>query len=229
MVVKVLLVDSDASAAGLAAHLREQGVDVKQVDQGSSALALHGSADAILLALKLPDADGFHMCQTIRLQSTIPILTVADRNDEFDHVLALKMGADDYIVKPYRYREVSARLEAVIRRIRNYSSDALPMADILRSGRSKCIGNVMIDMENHRVTVDGREIKLTSTEFDLFALLARDPGCTLTRADIMTEIWGREDAQGSRALGVHMANVRRKIGKPGLIKTVRGIGFRLAG
>lgn len=221
--------DSDAaSAEGLASYLREQGVDVERTDQGSSALTLHGSADAVLLALKLPDADGFKICQIIRIRSRIPILAVADRHDEFDHVLALKMGADDYIVKPYRYREVSAQIEAVIRRFRNDPRDAFLMAVIPQSGGSNSIGNVIIDAQNRRVAVDGREVRLTPTEFALLALLARDPGHIFTRADIMTEIWGAGNAEGSRALGVHMANLRRKIGRPGLIKTVRGIGFRLA-
>lgn len=223
--VKVLLVDNDTAAAEeLAAFLLDRGMDVDVADCGCSALENFRSADVVLLELMLPDMDGFQVCHTIRLHSQVPILAVTSRNDEFDHVLALKMGADEYVVKPYRHRELSARIEANMRRMPGARgvTAAPPGSDV------RIVGDMTINVRSHRVTIEDREVRLTPKEFDLLALLSTEPGRIFTRQQIVTRLWGGEKIGDSRTLGVHMTNLRKKISRPGLIKTVHGVGFRMA-
>jgi two-component system, OmpR family, response regulator RegX3 len=225
--VNVLLVsDSIDSRDGVAEYLTEQGMEIQVRSRGIPALAGCQSADIIMLELRLPDIDGLELCRLIRLKSRVPIFVMADKNDEFDHVLSLKMGADGFIARPFRRRELVARIEAAIRRAR-WSIVASPEATCLEPN-VKVIGDITIDLRNYRVTVDGEEISLTPKEFDLLALLAKNPGRVYTREQIMAEVWLSEGVRSnSRTLGVHMTSLRKKISKPGLIKTVRGVGFSL--
>ncbi|MBD2892415.1 response regulator transcription factor [Spirillospora sp. NPDC000708] len=217
--MRVLLVEDDAEfSEELAGRLEEQGMDTVAVDQGRAALEHCAEVDIVLLDLMLPDLDGFAVCQLIRNSSTVPIIIVSGRDDEFDRVLGLRMGADDFVAKPYRVRELTTRIEAVVRRARG----AWAGGDSVKE-----LGGVHLDLRLRRVLVNGEEVALTRKEFDLLAFLAFEPGRTFTRGQIMEEVWGHDGAGDTRTLGVHMTGLRKKLGVAGLIETVRGVGFRL--
>lgn len=221
--VKVLLVENDVKVTDeLAKGLTEQGLDVLTVNRGYAALAHVDAVDVVLLDLGLPDIDGFEVCRRIRASSFVPIVIVSGRVDEFDRVLALKMGADDYVVKPYWLRELTARIEAVLRRTRGGWTAA-------GAETARQVGALRIDAGRRRVLVDGREVTLTRKEFGLLALLTSDPGRIFTREAIMNEVWGHDGAGDTRTLGVHMASLRKKLGVGDFIETVRGVGFRVSG
>lgn len=233
--MKVMLVDGNlASRARLRDDLCNPGTEIVIAEQSSVALADYPSVDVVVLGFTLPDIDVLQLCQLIREESNIPIIIVADSDDEVELVLAFKIGADDYILRPYRRRELVARVEAAYRRAygvrpvgaampaRVVSTQWFALSDGL-----KTFGGVSVDPRSRRVTVDGREITLTRKEFDVLALLASDPGRTFTRGQIMKEVWGHDGGGDTRTLGVHVTSLRKRVSVPGLIETVRGVGFRL--
>jgi DNA-binding response OmpR family regulator len=192
---------------------------------GSFALKRCREVDAVLLDLVLADIDGFEVCRAIRAVSGVPIIMVSARGDEFDRVLSLKLGADDYVVRPYSLRELTARIEAVIRRAgtswQPRMHEDTPVAETCE------LGHIRIDFRGRTVTVGDRETNLTRMEFDILALLAKDAGRVFERQHIMTEVWGHDGAGDTRTLGVHISGLRKKLGEPSSIETVRGVGFRL--
>lgn len=219
--MRALLVEDDSKFRDeLARGLKDEGLDTVAVDCGRAALDHCSVVDVVLLDLMLPDLGGFEVCQLIRNISSVPIIIISGRNDEFDRVLGLKMGADDYVVKPYRLRELTARIEAVVRRSRG----ALRPVAV---DSVKDFGALRVDLHRRRVVVNGKEVVLTRKEFDLLALLASEAGRTVTRKHIMKEVWGYDSAGDTRTLGVHMVGLRKKLGTSCLIETVRGVGFRL--
>ena len=172
----------------------------------------------VLLDLGLPDIDGYEVCRRLRAVSDVPIIVVTARGQEVDRVVGLELGADDYLVKPFGLRELVARIRAVARR----SEPRVVAPDQRR------VGGVELDVRTRRVTVDGPEIELTRKEFDLLALLMEEPGATRTRAEIMESVWDAHWYGPTKTLDVHIAALRRKLGDPTLIETVRGVGFRTA-
>ena len=171
----------------------------------------------MLLDLRLPDIDGFTVCRELRARSDVPIIVVSARGEEVDRVVGLELGADDYLVKPFGLRELIARIRAVTRRTRNgHASDGEIVA-----------GRLRVDLRAHRVLVDGNEVQLTAKEFDLLAVLARDAGAVVDRERILREVWQTTWYGSSKTIDVHVAALRRKLGDPALIETVRGIGLRL--
>ncbi|HMQ26671.1 MAG TPA: response regulator transcription factor [Acidimicrobiales bacterium] len=217
--MRLLLVeDDDAIADPLAKGLAREGFEVDRVGTGAAALAAD-PADLGLLDLGLPDLDGFEVCRRLRSESEVPIIVITARGDEVDRVVGLELGADDYVVKPFGFRELVARIRAVSRRTAaRGDDDADP---VLRSGP------IEVDTRTRRVTVGGAEVDLTRKEFDLLALLARDPGATRTRDEILEEVWDAHWYGPTKTLDVHVASLRKKLGDPTLIETVRGVGFRL--
>ncbi len=217
--VNVLLVeDDDAIAEPLAVGLRREGFEVTRAATGAEALATEG-ADLVLLDLRLPDVDGFSVCRQLRARSDVPIIVVSARGEEVDRVVGLELGADDYVVKPFGLRELIARIRAVTRRTgehRGSDHDEELVAGALR-----------IDLRAHRVTVEGAEVSLTAKEFALLALLAREPGAVVDRERILREVWDTTWYGSSKTIDVHVAALRRKLGDPAWIETVRGIGLRL--
>jgi DNA-binding response OmpR family regulator len=214
--VDVLVVeDDDAIAEPLAVGLRREGFRVRRVTTGAEALAA-ASPDMVLLDLGLPDVDGYEVCRQLRARSDVPIIVITARGDEVDRVVGLELGADDYVVKPFGLRELVARIRAVARR-----SDGRSTAPEQRR-----LGPVTIDVRTRRVTVDGDEVVLTRKEFDLLALLTEQPGTTRTRTEIMESVWDAHWYGPTKTLDVHVAALRRKLGHPELIETVRGVGFR---
>jgi DNA-binding response OmpR family regulator len=224
--VRLLLVEDDDRVAGaLAVALRRQGYDVVRVATGQEALT-RDDADVILLDLGLPDIDGMEVCQRIRKMSDVPIIAVTARSGEQDRVRGLRIGADDYIVKPYAFAELLARIEAVTRRTRAARSQEVRSE--AAANRVVEYGDLRVDLAGRRVTVGDKHVPLTRKEYDILALLLRDPGRVFTRAQILEEVWQTTWLGSSRTLDVHVATLRAKLGDANLVETVRGVGYRLA-
>jgi len=211
----VLLVeDDDSIAEPLAKGLTRAGYAVRRVATGAAALA-EPEADVVLLDLALPDLDGYEVCRQLRSRSDVPIICVTARAEEVDRVIGLELGADDYVVKPFGFRELVARIRAVTRR-------AQPRAEPAAVRH----GGLEVDRRTRQVTVDGVAVALTPKEFDLLALLAEDPGAVVPRQRILEEVWDPHWYRPTKTLDLHVASLRRKLGAPGWIETVRGVGFR---
>jgi DNA-binding response OmpR family regulator len=214
--MKLLLVeDEDAIAEPLAEGLRREGFDVERVATGADALEAP-EPDLVLLDVGLPDTDGFTLCKEIRGRSDVPIIMVTAKGEEIDRVVGLEVGADDYIVKPFGFRELIARIRAVSRRQQGGSAAG-----------TVGLGPLVVDTRSRRVTLDGDEVVLTPKEFDLLALLARDPGAVVPRTKVLEEVWQTTWFGSSKTVDVHVAALRRKLGDASWIETVRGVGFRM--
>jgi DNA-binding response OmpR family regulator len=214
--MRLLIVeDEDAIAEPLAEGLRREGFEVDRAATGQEALDAPGP-DLVLLDLRLPDIDGYAVARELRARSAVPIIMVTAKGEEVDRVLGLELGADDYIVKPFSFRELLARIRAVLRR-----TGAQPETTRLT------IGALEVDVRTRRVTVAGDEIALTPKEFDLLAVLAGDPDAVVSRQRILQEVWGARWYGHSKTIDVHVASLRRKLGDPAWIEAVRGVGFRL--
>ena len=215
--VHLLVVEDDLTIAKpLIQGLERNGFTVHHAQTGAEALAV-ADCDLVLLDLGLPDLDGTEVCRRIRATSAVPIIVVSARSEEIDRVMLLELGADDYIVKPYGLRELVARIRAVSRRLGAPDEVASTIG----------LGTLTVDLRAHRVTVDGELVELTPKEFDLLALLASEPGAVFTRQRILETVWDAHWYGPTKTLDVHVAAVRRKLGSPAWIATVRGVGFRL--
>jgi DNA-binding response OmpR family regulator len=215
--MRILVVeDEDAIAEPLVEGLRREGFETMRVATGRDALEAPPQ-DVVLLDLRLPDVDGFTVCRELRARSTVPIIVVSARGEEVDRVVGLELGADDYVVKPFGLRELVARIRAVTRRTHRGAGDEEALV----------VGDLRIDQRAHRVTLDGAEVQLTAKEFDLLALLAREPGVVMPRERILREVWQTTWYGSSKTIDVHVASIRRKLGDPAWIETVRGVGLRL--
>lgn len=213
-----LLVVEDDQAIGepLVRGLERSGFEVEHVTTGRAALDAAAQADLVLLDLGLPDLDGYEVCRQLRERSAVPIIVVTARGDEGDRVLGLEIGADDYVVKPFGLRELVARVRAVARRT------------VDEPERAQQLGSLVIDRRTRKVGVGGSEVGLAPKEFDLLALLADDPGAVVSRQRIMDEVWDPHWYGPTKTLDVHVASLRKKLGNPRWIETVRSVGFRLA-
>lgn len=220
--MEILLVEDDASvAASVIDGLESAGITVNHVANGTSAIsaAKEKSWDLILLDLGLPDMDGQDVCRTIRSFSQVPIIILSARDEEIDRVLSLEFGADDYMVKPFGMRELVARMKAVHRRTQ-------PTA-VETKVETQTVGPLTIDRRAQRVFVDGDEIQLTAKEFDLLSYLAQSPGAVCRRQDIMNDVWDTNWYGTTKTVDAHIAALRKKLGQPEWIESVRGVGFRL--
>jgi len=216
--MRILVVeDEDAIAEPLVAGLRREGFDVDRAATGAAALETSLRPDLVLLDLRLPDLDGLDVCRTLRERSAVPIIVVTARGEESDRVVGLELGADDYVVKPFGVRELIARIRAVMRRTSARPHDDGPLR----------VGELVVDTRARRAQLDERELELTPKEFDLLAALASDPGAAISRRRLLEEVWETSWYGSSKTIDVHVAALRRKLGDPSLIETVRGVGFRL--
>ena len=219
--MRILLVeDDDAFASALGDGLRARGYECNRVASGTAALTTLKDAqavDLVLLDLGLPDGDGLALCARIRQLFTVPVIVVTARGDLSSRVQGLRSGADDYVVKPFALAELLARVEAVMRR-----APAAPPAQAV------VIGDLRLDVAARKVAVAGAPVSLTLKEFDLLAALARAPGCTVDRQRLLLDVWHSDYPALSRTLDVHIATLRSKLGRPQLVETVRGVGYRLA-
>jgi two-component system response regulator RegX3 len=208
--------DEDAIAEPLVEGLKREGFDVTRVATGAAALEA-APADLVLLDLRLPDTDGYAVCRELRARSDVPIIMVTAKGEEVDRVVGLELGADDYVVKPFGLRELVARIRAVSRR----TAGRTPSSGTLRAGP------IEIDVRARRATVSGRELALTVKEFDLLALLVREAGGVVDRKTIMRDVWDTTWLGSSKTVDVHVASLRKKLGDPSLVETVRGVGLRV--
>jgi DNA-binding response OmpR family regulator len=212
--LSVLVVEDDqAIGAQLVKGLTRVGCRTALVREGTPALQNHG-AGLVLLDLGLPDVDGVELCRRLRRRSATPIIVVTARGAEVDRVAALDAGADDYIVKPFGFAELLARMRAVLRR-------AGSNAGVLS------YGPLRVDLTGRRVWVDEVPVNLTGKEFDILACLVVEPGRAVTREEIFDRVWDEHWYSPRKVLDVHIAALRRKLGVPELIETVYGRGFRL--
>ena len=222
--MRILLVEDDRHVAEpVTSWLERHGHHVEHVRTGEAALAA-SPADLVLLDLGLPDLDGSEVCRRLREHSDIPIIVTTARGDEIDRVLGLNAGADDYVVKPFGFRELLARVDAVSRRARRSipREAGAPPVSMERGSR-----RLTIDSRTRRATVDGVEMRLTRKEFDLLSFLYDDFGAVRTREEIIESVWDVHWFSSTRTLDVHVAALRTKLGEPAWIETVRGVGFRL--
>ncbi|HEY7198446.1 MAG TPA: response regulator transcription factor [Gaiellaceae bacterium] len=215
--MKLLIVeDEDAIAHPLAEGLRREGFEVTRVATGAEALAAP-EPDLVLLDLRLPDVDGFTVCRELRSRSNVPIIVVTAKGEEVDRVVGLELGADDYVVKPFGIRELVARIRAVSRRTGSRAE----------TPETLTVGSLEVDPRARRATLDSEELQLTPKEFDLLTLLAQEPGMVVSRQRILEEVWQTTWYGSGKTIDVHVASLRKKLGDPGWIETVRGIGLRL--
>lgn len=205
--------DDVAVAEPLIEGLRRHGLDVVHVGMAVQVLDAARDVDVVLLDLGLPDNDGLNVLRSVRAVSEVPIIIVTARGDETDRVVGLELGADDYVVKPFSVRELSARVRAVSRRRRVESS--------LHTAR------ITIDRSRRRATCDGKEIELTAKEFDLLAVLAEEPGRVVPRQELLSRVWDPVWHGSGKTLDVHVSSLRRKLADASMIETVRGVGYRL--
>lgn len=229
----LLVEDDDGIADPLSEGLTRQGFQVTRARNGAEALAVAG-AEVVLLDLGLPDVDGYALCRQLRDRSSVPILIVTARGAEVDRVVGLELGADDYIVKPFGLRELVARIRAVKRRSTAPQTPgaatpeaATPEAATLEAEPVQVLGRLTVDRRSRRVHVDGQEVALSPKEFDLLSLVVEDPGAVVSRQQILEEVWDPHWYGPTKTVDVHVASLRRKLGHPEWIETVRRVGLRL--
>jgi two-component system phosphate regulon response regulator PhoB/two-component system alkaline phosphatase synthesis response regulator PhoP len=222
---KIALVEDEPDLAKMAAQfLTKEGFKVATYpDAASFYRSLDKTPpDLILLDLMLPDADGLDVCRMIRRNqdwSSIPIICVTAKGGEMDRVLGLELGADDYVVKPISFKELAARIRAVLRRGR---TDAPPARVSIGDGE------IEMDPERFEVRLAGKPLELTTTEFKLLYLLASKPGRVFTREQILDQVWGNEKIVLDRTVDVHIKNLREKLGEAArFLKNIRGVGYKV--
>jgi len=218
---RVLVVDDDASLSEmLSIVLRQEGFDAHLVDRGDHAMEAFRAyrPDVVLLDLMLPGKGGIDVCKEIRAESGVPIVMLTAKSDTVDIVLGLESGADDYVVKPFKPKELIARIRARVRR-----TDTEPAEQL-------AIGDVTIDVPAHQVTRAGEPIALTPLEFDLLVALARKPRQVFTREVLLEQVWGYRHAADTRLVNVHVQRLRSKVERdpehPEVVLTVRGVGYK---
>ncbi|MFG1665456.1 response regulator transcription factor [Streptomyces sp. Y7] len=222
--MRVLLAEDDDGVAGaLTEALYEHGHLPTRVRRGEEVLGRHRQADLLLLDLGLPDLDGLEVLRKLRAVSGLPVVVLTARGDERSVVRGLRLGADDYLVKPVRLAELLARIEAVTRRAAPPTAAAAPASRTVRAG------DVEVDLDARRVTVGGAEVRLTTKEFAVLAALAGRAGTAVSRQRLMDEVWGDAYLAVSRSLDVHLTQLRAKLGRPEVLTTIRGFGYRFGG
>ncbi len=217
-----MLVEDDDSIGRLVKQYLEQhdGWRVLWLRSGEEAVVelRRHPVRLVVLDLGLPGIDGFEVCRRVRAYSKVPIVMLTARDEEPDRVAGLELGADDYVAKPFSPRELAARIKAILRRAEDRSDD-----EVLSTR------DIVLRRDSHDVTVAGRSVELTSKEFDLLACFLEHPGIVLSRERLLDLVWGMTYPGGTRTVDVHVAQLRRKIGKAEGIRTIRGAGYKLIG
>lgn len=220
----IFLVDDEQHIIDLVRlYLEREGFQVASATDGQVALEqlLARPPDLVVLDLMLPGLDGRELCRQLRARSDLPILMLTARDDDIDKIVGLELGADDYLTKPFNPRELVARIRAILRR-----SARLQQGQ--QEERALVIDNLRIEPEQHRVSLDGREVNLRKLEFDLLHTLARRPGMVFSRDQLLNLVWEYEIPGETRTVDVHIAHLRHKLaGMQAKIETVWGVGYRL--
>ena len=221
---KILLVEDEKTLAkALKFNLEKEGFRVEVAFDGEEALnAMSGEEpDLVILDLMLPKIDGYEVCRSIRRSSDVPIIMLTARDEDIDKILGLELGADDYMTKPFNTRELLARIRAILRRTVQQAAAARSFIKV---------GDLQIDAIKRKVTVKGREVALTSREYNLLSLLASNPGKVYSREELLEEIWGDDYSGDVRTVDVHIRHLREKIeefpAEPNIILTVWGAGYK---
>ena len=221
---KILIVDDEAKIVKLVrSYLEQAGYTVVEAGDGQTALiqARREKPDLIVLDLGLPVIDGIEVARILRREGDTPIIMLTARIEDTDRIVGLELGADDYVTKPFNPRELVARVRAVLRR----TTGAQPVVEILRAGP------LVMDVGGHQATLDGRELDLTPTEFDLLAVLLQNPGRVFTRLELLDRVQGDAYEGYERTVDAHIKNLRAKLGddprQPRFIQTVFGVGYKL--
>lgn len=221
---KVLVVDDDASLAEmLTLVLRTEGFESRVCPTGDRALAelRDYRPDVVLLDVMLPGKDGIDVCREIRAESGVPIVMLTAKSDTVDVIVGLESGADDYVVKPFKPKELIARIRARVRRFEEPAPEMIT------------VGDLVIDVAGHQVTRDGSPIALTPLEFDLLLCLARKPWQVFSREVLLEQVWGYRHAADTRLVNVHVQRLRSKVEhdpeNPEIVVTVRGVGYKAGG
>jgi two-component system response regulator RegX3 len=230
---EVLVVDDEPSfSEALAVALTREGFDVRVAADGAEALASFHRAtpDIVLLDVMLPKLSGLDVCRAIRAGSDVPIIMVTARAEEVDAVVGLEVGADDYVTKPYRLRELIARIRANLRRVeaRAETPVAAPTGEQPAAGEVVQVGGVVLDHARREVRVDGALVELTRKEFDVLALLLANAGRVVARDTLILRVWGDDYVGDTKTLDVHVKRIRSKIDHDSHshISTVRGLGYK---
>ena len=225
--IKVLLVEDDTRLAQLTArYLESHGVVVTIAQDGieGQAEALRRQYDCLVLDLMLPGRDGLEITRELRARTDVPILMVTARGEEADRVLGLEVGADDYVTKPFSPRELLARIRATVRRVRGQAGPAQ---------QTITVGGLVLDPQRMTVTLDGKPVDVTAYEFSILRALAQRPGRVLSREQLLDLAKGSAELSFDRSIDVHVSRLRAKLGddsrSPKILKTVRGVGYLLAG
>jgi two-component system response regulator RegX3 len=225
----VLVVEDESSFAdALTVGLEREGFRVTLAADGATALQQFGAdaPDLVLLDLMLPGVSGLDVCREIRTVSDVPIIIVTAKGEELDTVVGLEVGADDYVTKPYRLRELVARMRAVLRRAEQRGE----RAEAAENGGRLRVGDVTLDTERHEVTIRGDDVSLPLREFELLELLLAHAGRVLTRDTLIDRVWGIDYVGDTKTLDVHIKRLRAKIEddphQPTRIVTIRGVGYK---
>jgi two-component system response regulator MtrA len=215
----VVIEDDEAISALVGAYLEQAGFDVVRECTGAGGLdAVEGCQPRfVVLDLGLPDFDGFELCRQLRSSGDFPILILTARDEEADRIVGLELGADDYLTKPFSPRELVARVRAILRRAEPAAAESRVIE----------LGELRVDLRSRSVTVAGLRVGLRTLEFELLVELARHAGHVVTRDRLLDRVWGLSFAAGTRTVDVHVAQLRKKLGRPELIQTVRGVGYRV--
>jgi DNA-binding response OmpR family regulator len=219
----ILVVEDERAIAELVrAYLRRDGFEVVWVRDGEEALRElpRHPVRLVVLDIGLPGIDGFEVCRRVRARTEVPILMLSARDEEVDRVAGLEAGADDYVTKPFSPRELTARVKAILRRAGGSRADD--------EERPLVAADVRLDRAAREVTAGGEPIELTAREFDLLATLLDHRGVVLSRDRLLDLVWEGGFAGGTRTVDVHVAQLRAKLGRPGLVETVRGVGYKVA-
>ena len=224
----ILLVDDEDAVQKLLTYpLERDGFKVVHARDGEEALARFAEEDIdlVVLDLMLPRLDGLEVCKRLRAQSSVPIIMLTARDDEFDKVLGLELGADDYITKPFSIREFRSRVRALLRRVSS-------PRQVTGESSTIEVGEVLIDLARRTVAVGGKAVQLTYVEFELLRTLASSPGVVFSRQRLLEALWGGSDYREPRTIDVHVRHLREKLepdpSEPRYLQTVRGAGYRFA-
>tara|TARA_X000000368_G_scaffold237610_1_gene187666 strand:- start:212 stop:928 length:717 start_codon:yes stop_codon:yes gene_type:complete len=224
--------DEDSFVDALTVGLEREGFIVKVAINGTEALKIFEEIkpDLILLDIMLPEISGIDVCREIRTKSDVPIIMVTAKGEEIDTVLGLEIGADDYVTKPYRLRELVARIRSVLRRAEDTKKTNLKLGNQTDNDSLLEVGNVSVNLSRHEVLVDDQQVMIPLKEFDLLVLLMENPNRVLTRDTIIDRIWGFDYVGDTKTLDVHIKRLRNKIEAnhkdPKKIITVRGVGYK---
>ncbi len=218
---RILVVDDERSILELVtAYLTREGYEVRTAEDGPTGLraARTFKPDLIVLDIMLPGMDGIELLQELRRASDVYTIMLTAKSEEVDKIVGLSVGADDYVTKPFSPRELVARIKAALRRIQTDQID--------RESALLAFRYLRMDLGSHEVWMDGEPVDLTSTEFDILRVLAQQPRRVLSREQILEQVWGGSFYGEERVVDVHIGRIRQKLGRPELIQTVRGVGYR---